>query len=170
MKDVFSNMLGVVLDFIGTLGKSLIAAGIASMAFTKSLLTNPGLAIAAGAVLVGLAAATKGLLSKGPGGSGEGGGDSGGGELRTVKVPAAANGALAYSPSMVQVGDNPRARFDPEVIKPASHLEKLLNIPRNVESTPAMGDIPSAITLRLSNGDLMAAIDFSNKRNKNLGK
>jgi hypothetical protein len=46
--------------------------------------------------------------------------------LNTIKVPALAEGGLAYGPTMAMVGDNPGARSNPEVIAPLSKLESIL--------------------------------------------
>lgn len=69
MNDVFKSVLGSVGDFMQSLGRSLQAAGIGSIAF-KKLLTNPALAIAAGSALVALGAMVKHKLATGPTGSG----------------------------------------------------------------------------------------------------
>ena len=47
-------------------------------------------------------------------------------------IPALAQGGLAMSPAMAIVGDNPNARFDPEVIAPLSKLGGLLG-PTRIE-------------------------------------
>ena len=65
MDNVMSNVAGSVANFMDTLGKSLIASGIAGEAF-KKLLTNPAAAIVAGGALVGLAAFTRAKLAAGP--------------------------------------------------------------------------------------------------------
>ncbi len=81
--DVFKNVAGQLVSFMDSLGKSLIAAGIGAKAF-RVLLKHPGVAIAAGAALVALAAFVRTKLAAGPaGGSGgmaatEGGGGGGG--------------------------------------------------------------------------------------------
>ena len=69
MDDLFQNMMSVIGDFLSSLGKSLIAAGIGAIAF-KKLLATPGVAIAAGAALVALGAIVKAKLASGPSGSG----------------------------------------------------------------------------------------------------
>jgi len=69
MDDIFQNMLSVIGDFLSSLGKSLIAAGIGAIAF-KKLLFTPGEAIIAGAALVALGAVVKAKLASGPSGSG----------------------------------------------------------------------------------------------------
>jgi hypothetical protein len=76
--DVFSVIGEQVANFADALGKSLIAAGVASIAF-KKLLANPIAAIAAGAALIATAAIVRAKLKAGPGGSAaaSGGGYSG---------------------------------------------------------------------------------------------
>jgi len=68
MKDFFSSLLNVVLDFAKQFGQLLIASGFAAIKF-KGLLANPFAAIAAGTALVGLTSLIRGLLSAGPGGT-----------------------------------------------------------------------------------------------------
>lgn len=63
--DLFKGLLGVVADFIGQLGKALVAAGIAGLAF-KKLFANPIAAIAAGTALIVLSTIVKNLLTDGP--------------------------------------------------------------------------------------------------------
>ena len=152
--DVFKSLLGVVFEFTSALGKALIASGIGAKAF-QQLIKNPPLAVAAGVALVALSSAASGLLSKGPGGGGGDGG--GGGSVQTV--PAFANGGLVHAPTVAMVGDNPGARFDPEVIAPFSKLEKLLG---------GGGGMPSTIRLVAAGDQLEAVMDFRNKRMRNL--
>lgn len=73
-----NDMLITVADWAQEFGKMLIAAGIASAAFQKSLAANPLLAIRAGVALIAAATAVKGALSQNPM-SGAGSGVSGGG-------------------------------------------------------------------------------------------
>lgn len=65
MDDLFRNMLSIIGDFLSSLGKSLIAAGIGAIAF-DSLLENPAAAIAAGVALVALGSIVKNKLAEGP--------------------------------------------------------------------------------------------------------
>lgn len=46
--------------------------------------------------------------------------------LGALKIPALAEGGLAYAPTLAMVGDNPGASSDPEVIAPFSKLERLM--------------------------------------------
>ena len=64
----FDNLLLIVADFGLQFGKSLIAAGVAALAF-KKLLLNPIGAIIAGTALVASMTAVKNLLQRGPGGN-----------------------------------------------------------------------------------------------------
>lgn len=114
---IFERLMGVIADFMGQLGKSLIMTGMAALAF-ESLLSNPYAAIAAGAALVALSAVTRGLLKRGPNE------DTGGGY---VAVPAFANGGIAYGPTVGMVGEYPGASSNPEVIAPLSKLKSLLD-------------------------------------------
>ena len=75
--DVFRVIGEQVANFADALGKSLIAAGVASIAF-KKLLANPIAAIAAGAALVATAAIVRAKLKAGPSGSASSATGSGG--------------------------------------------------------------------------------------------
>lgn len=44
----------------------------------------------------------------------------------SIKPPKLARGGLAYGPTSAIVGDNPGARFDPEVIAPLSKLRSII--------------------------------------------
>lgn len=74
-----NDLLITVADWAQDFGKILIAAGIASAAFQKSLAVNPLLAIGAGVALIAAATAVKGALSQNPMQSGSSSGYSGGG-------------------------------------------------------------------------------------------
>ena len=67
MQGVFKSIGGVIADFMSSLGKALIATGIASEAFKKTL-KNPYAAIAAGAALVALSSIVASKLHAGPSG------------------------------------------------------------------------------------------------------
>ena len=116
-ESLFDRLMGVVADFMGQLGKSLIMTGMAALAF-ENLLSNPYAAIAAGAALVALSAVTRGLLNSGPKEY------SGGGY---AVVPAFANGGVVYGPTVGMVGEYPGASSNPEVIAPLSKLKSLLD-------------------------------------------
>lgn len=67
MQGVFKSIGGVIANFMSSLGKALIATGIASEAFKKTL-KNPYAAIAAGAALVALSSIVASKLQAGPSG------------------------------------------------------------------------------------------------------
>jgi hypothetical protein len=63
--DVLKGMIGMVSDFMGQLGKQLIAVGVAGIALKKAF-SNPWAAVAAGVALVALSAIAKNTFEKGP--------------------------------------------------------------------------------------------------------
>lgn len=63
-KSFFSGILLIVADFLASFGKSLIAAGVAAIAF-KALISNPYAALAAGIALIAAAAVVRSVVSKG---------------------------------------------------------------------------------------------------------
>lgn len=75
MANILEGILGIMANFMKSLGESMIAAGTAGLA-AKLLLVSPGAAIAAGVALVALASIVSAKLSSGPGGSHGGGGGS----------------------------------------------------------------------------------------------
>ena len=116
-ESLFDRLMGVVADFMGQLGKSLIMTGMAALAF-ENLISNPYAAIAAGAALVAFSAVTRGLLNSGPKGETAQG---------YYAVPAFANGGVVYGPTVGMVGEYPGASSNPEVIAPLSKLKSLLD-------------------------------------------
>ena len=88
MGDVFRMLGEQVANFADSLGKSLIAAGVAGIAF-KKLFANPWAAVAAGAALVATAAVVRAKLKAGV--SGGGGASSGGG---SYSAPSSAGGSI----------------------------------------------------------------------------
>lgn len=64
-KGFFSGLLGILGSFMSTFGQAIIAAGVASEAFKKTLLINPVLAIGAGVALVAAGALVKNLAMGG---------------------------------------------------------------------------------------------------------
>jgi hypothetical protein len=157
---LFKNILGIVADFMSSLGQALIAAGLASKAFTQ-LISNPFLAIAAGVALIALAGFVKGKLSAGPAGGGENEGSNiSAGKLSSV--PAYANGSLSIAPHLAMVGDNPNASRDPELSMPVSKLQRYL------DTSGGQSNIPAVIHLIASGENLEAIINTRQKRNNNL--
>lgn len=75
MAGILEGIMGIMANFMKSLGESMIAAGTAGLA-AKLLLANPVAAIAAGVALVALAGVVTTKLAKGPSGGGSGGGGS----------------------------------------------------------------------------------------------
>lgn len=67
--DVLGGLMDMIASFLKMLGQSLIAAGIAGIAF-KKLLATPWLAIAAGIALVALSGVVAGVMKRGADGQG----------------------------------------------------------------------------------------------------
>lgn len=140
------KMLGSALE---TLGKELIIySGIIEKikaAFT-SLMSKPfgwGIALAAGTAAVAIGAAMRGRAEA------------------MLKVPALAEGGLAYSPTLAVVGDNRGASRDPEVIAPLSKLRQYMGAP----SLELTGDVE----FMLSGDRLVALLNRTNSRIKYRG-
>lgn len=76
--------------------------------------------------------------------------------IGALKIPALAEGGIAYAPQMAIVGDNPGARTDPEVIAPLSKLQRIMGN----NKTEVSG------TVRVSGSDLLILLDNAN-RNRN---
>jgi len=111
----FLSIIEVVADFIGALGRALVAAGVGSKAF-KKLLVNPGAAIAAGAALIVTAGIVRRLLQEGPAGSGGGGEPArGGGRTQGLAV-----GGIVTSGGVFQL-----------------HKDEMVALPRGAAVTPA---------------------------------
>lgn len=140
------KMLGSALE---TLGKELIIySGIIEKikAAFISLMSQPlgwGIALAAGTAAVAIGAAMRGRAEA------------------MLKVPALAEGGLAYSPTLAVVGDNRGAASDPEVIAPLSKLRQYMGGP----SLELAGDV----TLRVDGYDLVAVLNRTNTHLKYRG-
>ena len=89
LKGFFNNILNQLSQFLGQIGKLMIAFGVAQLAFGESLknIFNPASApilIAAGAALVAISGAIGGMASKAAGGGGMSAGAGGGINIKTV--------------------------------------------------------------------------------------
>jgi predicted nucleic acid-binding Zn-ribbon protein len=100
--------LRVLGGLMTNIGNQLIALATSMKAFRKFIITNPGLAIAAG---VGFVIAGQALSNM---------------AQRNLEVPALANGGVAYGPTMAMIGDNRNAAIDPEVVAPLSKLRDMM--------------------------------------------
>lgn len=103
LKSVLSGFIGAISSFGQSLGKQLIAQGVALIAFNASLKSLNGVtSIVAGAALVAASAAFKSFAGKG--------------------VSAFATGGTVFGPQLAMIGDNPGRE---EHIIPSEVLDKL---------------------------------------------
>lgn len=70
-----------------------------------------------------------------------------------LKIPALAEGGLAFGPQLAMVGDNPGAATNPEVIAPLSKLQSMMGN----NKTEVNG------TVRVSGSDLLIVLDNANR-------
>jgi hypothetical protein len=115
-EDFGKRMMGVIGAFLQDLGAALMAAALATKAFKDTLLTNPLIALAAGAAAVALGAA---FVAKANAGPQEG-------QSLSANVPEYADGGLAYGPTIGKIGEYPGARSNPEVVAPLDKLKAMI--------------------------------------------
>lgn len=144
MGDLFKSMLGVIAGFMKSLGESLIAAGLAGIAF-KKLLANPVAAVAVGVALVALSAIVQSKLSEGPKpGRFENGGIVGGSSYYGDKILARVNsGELILNQ------------------KQQSRLNGMISSGGNSE--------PYVVGTKLSGSDLLIWMERANVRKNRIG-
>jgi hypothetical protein len=106
-EDFAKVIVGSIANFIKTVGKQLIAYGIAISKF-KAAFVNPAAAVAAGIAMVALGTAVSSQLKAGP------------------SVPAFADGGIVSGPTLGLMGEYPNARSNPEVIAPLDKLKTLM--------------------------------------------
>ena len=141
-------LLGAVAGFMSSLGKAMVAAGLASETFQKALLTNPALAIGAGAALVIAAGVVRGQMAKAMGANeGGGGGNTGAGPQGIRRF---ASGGIISGPTIGMMGEYPGAKSNPEVVAP---LDKL----KNIIGTSGGGG--GELVTRISGQDLLIMLD-----------
>lgn len=131
LQSVFSIILNSVASFADAYGKALIAAAVASEAFTKLLISNPVLAIGAGIALVAAGAVVRSVANKG--------------------VTAFADGGIVSGPTLGLMGEYPGASSNPEVIAPLSKLQGMLDI--------RGGNMNGTLETRVSGRDLLILLN-----------
>lgn len=131
LQSVFSIILNSVASFADAYGKALIAAAVASEAFTKLLISNPVLAIGAGIALVAAGAVVRSVANKG--------------------VTAFADGGIVSGPTLGLMGEYPGASSNPEVIAPLSKLQGMLDT--------RGGNMNGALETRVSGRDLLILLN-----------
>lgn len=146
----FGSLLAPLADVLIEVGKLAIATGIAVEGIKKALVGHPVAAILGGIALIALGTFVKSSLAN--------------------KSAKFAKGGLSYGEHLATVGDNPNARFDPEVTAPSSKLKSIfenVSLPKLsslIPNTFNTGSIQSqAITLdgtfRIDGKDLVLAFD-----------
>lgn len=100
--------LRILGDLMVGIGNQMIALATTMKKFRKFIITNPGLAIAAG---VGFVIAGTALANM---------------AQRNLEMPALAEGGVAFGPTMALIGDNKNASIDPEVVAPLSKLRDMM--------------------------------------------
>jgi hypothetical protein len=141
---ILSGMLGLIANFMGDLGKQLIAVGVASIAFKKAF-ANPFVAVAAGVALVALSSIFSNTLKAGP------------------KTQAFANGGIVGGSSYY--GDKILARVNSgELVLNSDQQSKLYG----QMNSGGGGDtiIPS---LKISGSDLLVVFNRANNRKNRIG-
>lgn len=146
MGNLGKNILGIFADLLSQLGRALLAYA-ATIAAAKLAMKSLNVYVAAAA---GIAAVAAGKILKN----------------NLNKTPRFAKGGFAYGEMNAIVGDNPNARFDPEMIAPYSKVDK--SIKQSIaESGGGAGRI--AIDDMVIRGeDLYVAFKRVESRNKNL--
>ena len=104
---VLNSLLTMVADTAQQLGKQFITMGVAALAVTSQLFSNPVGAIAAGAALVAAGAAAKQIV-------------------KNMSAKKMEQGGVVYGNSFVNVGEYGNAHTNPEVIAPLSKLKDII--------------------------------------------
>lgn len=145
------NVMGRIGGLLKDLGKSLIGFGVAGVAL-KVFAKNPATAIAAGIGLVALGQVAMNSVKE---------------KSAAASTTRFAKGGFAYGEMNAIVGDNPNARFDPEMIAPYSKVHN--SIKKSIEDTRGGSGafIPDVV---LRGEDLHLSFKRVEQRNKALGR
>jgi hypothetical protein len=145
-KDFGNAILMAVANFMSTLGKAIIAAGVASQKVQEYLLINPALAITAGVALVAAAGYMRGVMKKGIAGR-QGSQPAGGTEAPGIRMFA--EGGIISGPTVGMMGEYPGAKSNPEVVAPLNKLKDMIG-----------GDMGGGqLMARISGQDLLIMLD-----------
>jgi len=117
---IFASIGQIIGQFAKQVGEATIATGVAMLAI-KASISNPYVAIAAGAVLVAAGAAISSAFSS----LGQQGDNSGAGAGRGG-VRKFAKGGIVFGPTQAVFGEYPGASTNPEVVSPLSNLREML--------------------------------------------
>lgn len=149
------NILSITAGFLDTFGKALIAAAVASEAFSK-LIVNPIAAAAAGIALIATAAIVRNTMKKGLSGSDGGGGGSGNNSVGKMNfADGGIVGGAMYSGDKVQAMVN-----SGEMILNARQQGNLFSMIQSGISSNGGGGV---LTHRISGNDLLIIMDRATK-------
>lgn len=139
-----ANLFGQMLKDIGL---AIVKANIAALALEFK---NPALGIVAG---IGIIAAGAFMMAK---------------AKQAQKTPAFAEGGFAYGDMMARVGDNPQARYDPEMIAPYSKVHD--SIKKSVaESGTSGGGEWGLLEVKVRGEDIYHVYQHTDKRKRTIG-
>lgn len=130
LKNIFTGLLGTVVEFMGNFGKALIQAGTAAVAFANLALA-PGAGIAAGLALVIASQTLKGLLSKGLQGGG---------------IPALADGGITQRATLALIGEAGR-----EAVIPLDRLDEFMGGGNRAMEVTVKGEIAGDVIRLINN-------------------
>ena len=149
------NILSITAGFLDTFGKALIAAAVASEAFSK-LIVNPIAAAAAGIALIATAAIVRNTMKKGLSGSDGGGGGSGNNSVGKMNfAEGGIVGGAMYSGDKVQAMVN-----SGDMILNARLQGNLFSMIQSGISSNGGGGV---LTHRISGNDLLIIMDRATK-------
>jgi tape measure domain-containing protein len=103
-----SKGLSLLGDLMVSIGNQMVALATSMLQFRKFLISNPALALVAGAGFIIAGQALANIAQS------------------QVEAPALANGGVAFGPTMALIGDNKNASIDPEVVAPLSKLRDMM--------------------------------------------
>lgn len=147
------NVMSRIGELLKNLGKSLIGFGTAGIAL-KVFANKPALALAAGVALTALGqVAMNSVKSKSEG----------------ITKTRFAKGGFAYGEMNAIVGDNPNAKFDPEMIAPYSKVHN--SIVKTIKES-GRGGTPGEIVVigEISGSTIKLAYDREATISRNLGR
>jgi tape measure domain-containing protein len=151
LADLPTLFAGVLADLATTIGKAMIQFGIGAKAL-QTLVKNPATAIVAGIALVALGAALRSTVQS---------------QMKSKGIPAFAKGGMVYGDMVARVGDNPNARFDPEMIAPYSKVDK--SIRESIKNAGGGNGYIGELVTRVSGSDLEIVLNRTQRRRAAIG-
>jgi TP901 family phage tail tape measure protein len=106
MEFSLDSLLGIIGNFLVSLGKALIATAMVTKAFKTMIATNPVAAIGIGIAAIAMGTYLKGMLDAGP----------------NFGATSMAGGGLVYGSTYANVGEYPGARNNPELVSPVNTI------------------------------------------------